>query len=297
MSSKESKQWTPGPHTFTAANGITFHYLIRGHGPLLVVQSVGWGPSMHLYSNSLNPLEDRFTVLYFESRGSGKSTRPASADEMSTRTLASDLEYLRLHLGEEELWLWGHSNGGAIVLAYAEDFPERVEKLVLVNHELQGFSSDNFQTFAAARKDHPVYGPALATIVGLMQSPPATDEEFRDRLLKAFPYYMHDTEKTHLLEEVMEGGSLSVWNFLNQSRCDARETFSAVDGLDKIRARTLVVNGRSDGICSEVAARKVVDVLGDRAELVLVEEAGHLPWIEQPHIFFPVVERFLLSNE
>ncbi|KAJ0426202.1 Alpha/Beta hydrolase protein [Aspergillus carlsbadensis] len=130
-----------------------------------------------------------------------------------------------------------------------------------------------------------------------MQIPPATDEEFQERLAKAFPYYMHDTDKTHLLEEAMEGGTLSVWNFLNQSRCDAQEKFSAVDGLDKVRARTLVVNGRSDGICSEAAARKIAEDLGDKAELLLVEEAGHLPWIEQPGVFFPAVERFLLSSD
>ncbi|KAL2800852.1 Alpha/Beta hydrolase protein [Aspergillus keveii] len=293
-----SQQYSLGSHTFTAPNGIAFHYLIRGRtdGPLLVVQSVGWGPSMHLYSSSLTRLEETFTVLYFEARGAGKSSRPSSGDEMSTRTIASDLEYLRLHLGQEKLTLLGHSNGGAIVLAYAEDFPERVEKLILVNTELQGFTSDNFQTFAAARKDHPVYGPALATIAGLMQSPPATDEEFQERLTQALPYYMHDTEKTHFLEEAMAGGTLSVWNFLNQSRCDAQEKFSAVDGLGKVRARALVVNGRSDGICSEAAARRIAEDLGDKAELVLVEEAGHIPWLEQPDVFFPAVERFLLSS-
>jgi pimeloyl-ACP methyl ester carboxylesterase len=293
-----SQQYSLGSHTFTAPNGITFHYLIRGRtdGPPLIVQSVGWGPSMQLYSNSLTRLEETFTVLYFEARGAGESSRPASGDKMSTRSIASDLEYLREHLGQEKLTLLGHSNGGAIVLAYAEDFSERVEKLVLVNTELQGFTSDNFQTFAAARKDHPVYGPALATIAGLMQSPPATDEEFQERLTKALPYYMHDAEKTHLLEEAMAGGTLSVWNFLNQSRCDAQEKFSAVDGLNKVRARTLVVNGRSDGICSEAAARRIAEDLGDKAELVLVEEAGHIPWLEQPDVFFPAVERFLLSS-
>ncbi|KAI2700825.1 hypothetical protein CBS147333_9725 [Penicillium roqueforti] len=97
---------------------------------------------------------------------------------MSTRTIASDLEYLRLYLGEEKLTLLGHSNGGAIVLAYAEDFPG------------------------------------------------------------------------HVL---------------------------AVNGLGQVQARTLVVNRRSDGICSEAAARKIAEGLGDKAELVLVEEAGHLP--------------------
>lgn len=286
---------TPGSHNFSAPNGISFHYFVRGRGPLVVVQSVGWGPSMHLYSNSMRRLEENFTVLYFEARGIGKSSRPASGDQMSTRTLASDLDHLRIHLKMDQLQLVGHSNGGAIALAYAEDFPDKVKKLVLINHELQGFNSDNFQTYAAARKDHPVYGPALTTIIRLMQEPPTTDQDFEERLHQAVPYYMHDTQKAQLMIEALKGGSISVWNFRNQSRCDSQEKFSAISGLSKVHAKTLVINGKTDGICSEAAARKVAEELGNRAELVLIEEAGHLPWLEQPEAFFPAVEKFFLD--
>lgn len=59
-----SPDLTIGSHQFTAPNGITFNYLIRGQGPLVIFQSVGWGPSMHLYSNSMKELEEDFTVLY-----------------------------------------------------------------------------------------------------------------------------------------------------------------------------------------------------------------------------------------
>jgi proline iminopeptidase len=286
---------TAGSHKFTASSGITFHYIVSGHGPLVIFQSVGWGPSVALYANSMKRLEEDFTVLYFESRGAGDSSRPSSADEMSTRDLASDLDHLRQHLGLKKLRLLGHSNGGAIVLTYAEDFPDRVEKLVLINHELQGFDSDNFQTYAAARREHPVYGPALKNITRLMQDPPLTDDEFAERLQSILPYYMHDTSKTYLFESALEGGTISIWNFLNQGRCDKQLKFSAVEGLSKVQAKTLVINGRTDGICSEAAARKVAEELGFKAKLVLIEEAGHLPWLEKPDEFFLAVKLFLGS--
>ncbi|KIM94523.1 hypothetical protein OIDMADRAFT_60847 [Oidiodendron maius Zn] len=275
-----------GSHKFTAPNGITFHYIVQGQGPLVIFQSVGWGPSLHLYSNTMKKLEDDFTVLYFEARGIGGSSRPSSTDEMNTRALGSDLEHLRLHLQLDRLRLLGHSNGGAIVLAYAEDFPDKVEKMVLINHELQGFSSDNFQTYAARRQDHPVYGPALRAIMQLMQQPPTTDEEFAERLQSVLPYYMHDTDKTYLFTEALRGGSLSVWNFVNLGKGDNELKFSAVEGLSKVQAQTLVINGKTDAMCSEAAARKVAEELGDRAQLVLIEEAGHLPWLERPNEFF-----------
>jgi proline iminopeptidase len=248
---------------------------------------------MHLYANSMKKLEEDFTVLYFEARGIGGSSRPSSADEMSTRVMASDLDHLRTHLELSKLRLLGHSNGGAIVLTYAEDFPDKVEKLVLINHELQGFSSDNFKTYAAARQDHPVYGPALKNIMKLMQLPPSTDDEFAERLHSVLPYYMHDPDKAYLFAAALEGGSISLWNFLNQGRCDSELKFSAVEGLRKIQAHTLVINGRTDGICSEAAARKVAEELGGKADLVLIEEAGHVPWLEKPDEFFSAVKRFL----
>jgi proline iminopeptidase len=288
-----SPKLIPGSHKFTALNGITFHYLVSGQGPLVIFQSVGWGPSIDLYANTMKKLEEDFMVLYFEARGIGGSSRPSSGDEMSTRVLASDLDHLRKHLELEQLRLLGHSNGGAIVLTYAEDFPDKVEKLVLINHELQGFSSDNFQTYAAARQDHPVYGPALKNVMRLWQEPPSTDDEFAERLHSMLPYYMHDTDKTPLFESGLQGGSISIWNFLNQKRCDEQLKFSAVEGLSKVQAKTLVINGRTDGICSEAAAQKVAEELGSKAELVLIEGAGHLPWLEKPDEFFLAIKRFL----
>lgn len=284
---------TSGVHNFTAPNGITFNYTVSGSGPLVVFQSVGWGPSIQLYKSSMQPLESDLTMLYFQARGSGDSSRPSSPDEMSTKDMASDLEHLRQHLGLEKITLMGHSNGAAISLTYAEEFPERVEKLVLVDGELQGFSSDNFQKVAAARMTHPVYGPALQSIMELMKTPPATDEEFVVGLKKVVPYYFTDTDKSYMLADAVAAGNLSVWAFQNQSRCDRNLKFNAVEGLGKVQARTLVINGEEDAMCSLASAEAAVEGIGKRATLEVVKDCGHCPWMEKPEIFYPVVKAFL----
>ena len=280
-----------GAHTFMATNGLTFNYAVQGTGPLVVFQSTGWGPSVDLYKNSFGRLETDFTILYLNARGAGGSSR-ASPDQMSTTDMASDLELLRSYLGVDKLKLIGHSNGGAIALAYAEEYPDSVEKLVLIDSELQGFTSDNFMNYVRARQGHPIYGPALQALMEAQQNPPKSDEEFADIVRKTAPYYFKDTDQVHLFLDALGNGSVSLFNFDNQKRCDAIEKFNAVKGLGKVKAKTLVINGDDDAMCSMDAARKVSGSILD-ARLEFVENAGHLPWLEQPDQFFSIVKRFL----
>ena len=258
-----TKALAEGTQSFVA-NGITFAYTASGMGPLLVIQSVGCGASSTYLQNGLRPLEAHFKPLYFTPRGNGEPRRPVSASAMSSKDMAYDLEHLREHLQMPHFALLGHSNGGAIALAYAERFPTRVTKLILVDHELQTFSSDNWQLFVAARKDHPVYGPALQHLMSMMMNVPSTDEEFSSGLLKALPYYFADTEKTHIQAENMGSSPISVWAFASQSTADQAAPFPHVAELGNVKADTLILFGREDAtitaICKNSFARQCNDV-------------------------------------
>ncbi|KAH8812994.1 Alpha/Beta hydrolase protein [Xylogone sp. PMI_703] len=282
-----------GSHKFTATNGVTYHYVVSGSGPLVIFSTVGWGPSYHLYKNTMGKLEEECTVLYLEVRGIGESSRP-SPKEMSTKDMASDLEYLRQHLGLEKLSIVGHSNGGAICLTYAEEFPERVEKLVLIDSEIQGFNSDNFKKWMEARKDDPVYGPALQALLGLVQKNPETEAEFAEALTKLLPYYFTDTTKAQQAIDALKDGSVSLFNRVNQTICDQELKFSAVEGLGKVKAQTLVLAGEEDPICSFESSQRATEGIRG-AELKGFSKSGHFPWIEAPEEFFSALIPFLKS--
>ncbi|CAM6101233.1 unnamed protein product [Calypogeia fissa] len=283
-----------GVHKFTA-DGITFSYIVTGTGPLLVVQSVGWGPSSSYLRNGLKDLKSEFKLLFFEPRGNGESTRPDSASAMGTKDMAYDLEHLREHLQLPSFALLGHSNGGAIALAYAERFPSKVTKLILANHELQTFNtSESWSMFVAARKDDPIYGPALEHLMELIMDPPSTDEEFSSGLIKAIPYYFADPSNAHIQVENMDG-SLSVWTYLAQSKKDKADPFPHVAELENVTAKTLILSGREDAVCSVAAMERTRDgIKGSR--LVVWEDCGHVPWIEKKEEFFEEVTKFLKAN-
>lgn len=53
---------TPGSH-FLTADGITFHYHVSGTGPLIIVESVGWGMPGHYLSNGMQKLTETHSDL------------------------------------------------------------------------------------------------------------------------------------------------------------------------------------------------------------------------------------------
>ena len=298
MDSSFKSMMAEGDHFFEAS-GIRFHYRVGGHGPLIIAHSVGWGmPGQYLW-NGIGPhLEKGHMVIYFEPRGNGQTSKPADETLMSSKIMAEDIEHLRTHLGLEMIpVLLGHSNGACIVLRYAEQHPARVEKLILIDAEIHDSPPNNhIQQWVARRKEDPVYGPALVALGGAMKSPPQTDEDFAVMVREILPWYFTDTAHVATLQAHIDNGAVGpgVWAFLRQSRLDRepenRLPHVADGGL--VRAKTLIVWGSEDAMCGLVAARAVADAIPD-AKLVLIDDVGHMGWIEKPNVFWTEVDEFL----
>jgi len=76
-------------------------------------------------------LADRFTVIAPDLAGHGESAKPRG--DYSLGAHASGLRDLLLTLGHERATFVGHSLGGGIVMQFSYQFPERCERLVLVD--------------------------------------------------------------------------------------------------------------------------------------------------------------------
>lgn len=132
--------------TWTVEEGIDLYHWSLGSGPSILTIHGGPGyPSVESWP-AFDELKDRFTVHYYHQRGCGYSTRPIDTFETSSwpdnmKTLEEklgirqqilDIERIRLILNEDKLILVGHSFGGFIASLYAAEFPENVEKLILI---------------------------------------------------------------------------------------------------------------------------------------------------------------------
>ena len=289
---------SPGDHFFQA-DGVRFHYLVRGNGPLIVVQSVGWGLTASYIWNSMGPdLEKKNTALYFEPRGNGNSSKPEDPDTMTAKTMAEDLEHLRKHIGLDVLpVLMGGTHAGAIALRYAERYPSHVAKLVLFATQIMdGPPNTNTQDWIKKRQNDPAYAAAVAKLFELVGgAAPTTDEEFGQALDVLLPWYFSDPTKAEDLRKAMDGDKPSIYAFqTNLNDTKPENKLPHVGEADKVEAKTLIIIGAEDAMCSLEASTAVSKGIRN-AKLVVVPGAGHCPWIERPATFWQALHNFLNS--
>lgn len=74
---------------------------------------------------------EKYRIILFDQRGSGRSRPRAELKENSTWELVQDIEKMRTHLGIERWQVFGGSWGSTLALAYAETHPDKVTELVL----------------------------------------------------------------------------------------------------------------------------------------------------------------------
>ena len=106
--------------------GVELHYRTDGTGPPVVLLSGGPGLNVEDLVPAAALLPATFQRVYFEQRGTGRSvlTEPSSSN-LTLRIVVDDLEALRVHLRLERLFLFGHSWGGMLAMAYAAAYPDR----------------------------------------------------------------------------------------------------------------------------------------------------------------------------
>jgi pimeloyl-ACP methyl ester carboxylesterase len=286
----------PGDHTVNL-NGVDLHYRVCGEGPLLFLISPGWGVGSGYLQRGFSFLQERFRLVFLDTRGSGHSGRPADHMKMSSHDMADDLEALRQYLGLSTLQLLGHSNSGAIALSYAERYKNNARKLVLIDSQMLGFSAgDDTQAFLEARAQDPRYKTAVQAAIGHFSGkakPLASDAELSAFVAELLPLYLHSPEKNlALAREQLLVEQISLYAFESQNAADKAAGSDQTALLDQVRAPTLVMVGRHDWICPTTVAKRLHAGIGN-ARLVMFEESGHMPWIEEPEKFAAELIRFL----
>lgn len=131
---------------FVVSNGVRLNTSRLGQGPpIVMIHGLLVGNLASWYFSAAPALARRYSVLLYDLRGHGRSERPPTGYDLPEMT--RDLVGL---VSDEEvpLSLVGHSYGALVALNFAIQFPNRVDRLVLVDAPLPPSEFTELNEFA-----------------------------------------------------------------------------------------------------------------------------------------------------
>lgn len=255
-----------------AGDGTRIAYATSGAGATLV-RAANWLTHLDLewgnpvWAHWLQALSERHRLVRYDERGSGLSDW--DVEGFSFEDWVEDLAVVADRCGLERFPLLGLSQGGAVAIAYAAAYPERVERLVLVGAYAQG------RMVRAATPE--AKAEALVDIDLARVAWRRHDDSFLQVFASQFlpdAGSAHRDAFTGLLRETTSADNGG--RFLEQfAHIDVRPLLGAV------RCPTLVVHSRGDLRVPVDQARELAAAIPD-SRLVLLDSRNHLLTAGEP---------------
>jgi len=236
-------------------------------------------------------LARRFTVIAPDLAGHGGSDKPKG--DYSLGAHASALRDLMVKLGHDQASIVGHSLGGGIAMQFSYQFPERCERLALIDSG--GLGRDVSLLLRAATLPGSEFvlpllaatrlldaGERAAGLLGRIGLRARTDLEEMARGHATLSDAGARAAFVHTLRSVVEPGG---------QRVDAGNRLYLAQHLP-----FLLLWGEHDSIIPVAHARAThAQVPGSRLELF--EDSGHFPQLDEPERFIDVLVEFIETTE
>lgn len=254
---------------FLTVNGITLHYRQDGLPdgvPLVFINSLGC--DLRNWDGVVSRLNHR--LIRFDKRGHGLSDAPPAPYSM--HDLAADVDSLLDQLNIESAILIGLSVGGMIALQTVLDFPNRVRALVLCDTAAKIGTEDSWNDRIHALRQHGMDYLADAILA----------RWFAPQFIEQNPAVYRGFY--NLLTRMPLEGYIGT--------CAALRDTDLRDRVGEIHVPTLVLCGAQDVVITPDMAREFSDSLPN-ARFRVIEEAAHIPSVEQPEVLATAITEFL----
>jgi len=253
--------------------GQKIHYVEAGTGPTVILLH-GLGGSTQAWQFNIAPLAEKYHVVVPDQIGFGKSDKPLV--NYRIRTYVDFLDQFCKQLGIERATLVGSSMGGWIAAMFTASFPDRVDKLVLV--DAAGY---------APPKD-------FDTRVYFALNP-STRAEMKALIAKVFynKAFQTDAGVDQSIAARLAAGDGYTINSITESIIRGEDFLD--DVVKTIKRPTLIIWGRQDGLVSLAEGERFnKDIAGSK--LIVIEQCGHVPNTEKPGEFNAAVLKFLAGE-
>jgi triacylglycerol lipase len=250
--------------------GVKIRYQEAGSGPVVVLLH-GLGGDGSNWASNIAPLSAKYRVIVPDQIGFGKSEKPFINYRVAT--LVDFLNGLLKELKIERATLVGNSLGGFTAAAFTVKYPEKVDKLVLVDAAGYAVPKDtdprSFSPLNASTRDELKQIMSLVFYNKQYTSDAAIDLLFTQKMTRGDGYTIQ-----RFIESILRGEDV------------------LDDKLDKIKQQTLIIWGREDGLTPlALGERFNKDIKG--SQLFVIEKCGHVPQLEKAVEFNTALLKFL----
>jgi proline iminopeptidase len=289
---------------YVDANGVLIYYKSFGKGDPLFIVHGGPGASHDYFLPHLIPLARTNRLVFIDERGSGRSEKLDDVRQYTVENMVEDLEAVRqqLHLGK--INLLGHSYGGVLAQAYAFKYQQNLRHLILAStfdstKALNAFFETMKQRMPQELRNR-IDTMEKAGLFG--QGKDYRKNRYTDDYMIAawgegyFPYlYQHKPDANF---DPVGNGVMSwdlyreMWGSHGEFVVDGNlVSVEYADRLPSIKVPTLLTVGDHDETDPSIV-RSMHDLIPG-SKLVVIPDAGHMNFVDQPVLFRKAIDDFV----
>jgi epoxide hydrolase 4 len=119
-------------HDRIFTNGINLHYVTEGEGELILFLH-GFPECWYSWRKQIPEFSKDHKVVAIDLRGYNESDKPSDSSAYKMSELVADVKGVIEGLGYQRCTLVGHDWGGAIAWNFAYQYPEMLDRLIILN--------------------------------------------------------------------------------------------------------------------------------------------------------------------
>ncbi|WP_055665593.1 alpha/beta fold hydrolase [Desnuesiella massiliensis] len=287
----------------TLSNGETIGYREIGNGNKILVLVHGNMTSSKHFEILMEELKEDYKIYAMDLRGFGLSSYNARIN--SLKDFSEDLKEWVDILGLKRFSLAGWSTGGGVIMQFAADHQEYVEKLVLI----ESVGIKGYPMFIKDENGQPILTQQIKTreeiaadpiqVVPVLDAYASKNKEYM-KMLWNMVIYTHNKPSEELYDEYVDDMftqrnlvdvdyALVVFNI-------SEEHNGVVEGnslVNKIEVPTLVLQGDRDYVVPRYMGEGIAEGIGENAKLVIIENCGHSPLVDAMPVLVKEIKEFI----
>lgn len=280
-------KYAQAPSQFLKMNEMEVHYrdegIVDDKAPLILLH--GFGAHLYTFNSWVERLSNEYRIIRLDLPGFGLTGAFPDAD-YSTKQYTSFLKQFLDKLGVKKCIIGGNSMGGNIAWNFALDYPDMVNKLILIN--AAGFKITNKKLLLLTQ---------LARIpkIDYMIRNYAPSSVFKRTMEEVYANTdrIHSKTIDRYIDLIKREGNTKAMVDISRTLEFVRDKVDPrIDEISKIKQPILILWGQRDNILPVADAKQFYENTPN-SKLVIFDKAGHVPMEEFPKTSLVPLKKFL----